>query len=98
MPASFIHALNSSPRRSPARELTSESNCCDHARRTSDALSGDLKSCSMIRTGSRKRQSQRDVYALIESVEFQRNQTLIVIHAENSIKFTLDDSVEKRVG
>ena len=52
----------------------------------------------MIRTRSGKRQSQSDVYTLVEGVEFQRNQALVVVHAEHSIKLTLDDPVEKRVG
>ena len=56
--------------------------------RTSDALSGDLEGRSVIRTRPRKWQSQRDVYSLIEGVEFERDQALVVIHAENAIKLT----------
>lgn len=52
----------------------------------------------MIWAGARERQSKSDVYALMECVHFQRNQSLIVIHAEDPIEFSLDRTVKDGVG
>ena len=75
-------------------ELGGEINGGDHAVRSSPAFTGDIECRSVIGACPRKRQTQGDVNAIVESLEFERNQALVVIHAEDSVKFTLS-SAEK---
>jgi hypothetical protein len=52
----------------------------------------------MIGTGARKRKAKRHIHTLVKGVKFQRNQSLIVIHAEHRIEFIFNRTVEDGVG
>ncbi|KAF5408223.1 MAG: hypothetical protein Udaeo2_15990 [Candidatus Udaeobacter sp.] len=52
----------------------------------------------MIGTGARKRKTERHIYALVKGVKFQRDQPLIVIHAEYRIEFIFNRTVKDGVG
>src|SRR6266576_6569879 len=80
------------------RKLHGEINSGDHALRTGDSFAGNFKRSAVIGTGAGKRKAKRHIHALVKGVKFQRNQSLIVIHAEHRIEFTFNRSVKNCVG
>ena len=52
----------------------------------------------MIGAGARKGETERDIHAFMEGVQLERDQSLIVIHAEHGVEFALDRAMENRVG
>ena len=62
------------------------------------APTGNFKCSAVVRAGPRERQSQRDVHAGIERVKLQRDQSLIVIHAEHAVEFAADRSMKNGIG
>ena len=70
----------------------------DHAVGARDSFAGDFERGSVIRTRARKWQAQRHIHALVKGVELQRNQSLIVIHAEHCIPFAFAGVMKNRVG
>ena len=51
----------------------------------------------MVRAGSRKWESQGDVYAFVKGLQLQWDQSLIVIHTKYRVEFALNRAVENRV-
>ena len=51
----------------------------------------------MIRTRSGKGQAQRHIYAVVEGMEFERNEPLIVIHAEDRVELTPNHAVKEGI-
>ena len=51
----------------------------------------------MIRAGAREWESKSDVHTFMEGVEFQRDQSLIVIHAKDRVEFSLDRAMKNGV-
>ena len=82
----------------PFRQFHGEPDRGDHAVGPRDALAGDRKSGAVIRAGARERQAKSDVHAFMESVQFQRDQSLIVIHAKHAVEFSLDRAMKNGVG
>ena len=70
----------------------------DHAVGAGDSFAGNLKRSAVIGTSARKRQTQGHIHAIVKCVQFQRDQSLIVIHAENGIEFTFNRAMENCVG
>src|SRR4029453_10266979 len=85
-------------RHSVSRKHDCEINRGDHAVRTGHSSAGNFKRGAVIRTGARKRKPKRHVHALVKGVEFQRNQSLIVIHAEYRVEFAFNRTMENCVG
>jgi hypothetical protein len=81
-----------------ACKLNRERDCRDHAVLPRDAFASNLEGCAVIGAGARKRQTERNVHAAVESVQLQWDQTLIVIHAENGIEFTFSGATKDGVG
>jgi hypothetical protein len=79
------------------REFNREGDRGDHAVGVGNALAGNLEGGSVIRARPHKRETQRHIHALMEGMQLQRNQTLIVIHAEHSIPITVRGVVEECV-
>src|ERR1700724_1347864 len=69
----------------------------DHAIGTRDSFAGDVERGAMIRTRPRERQPERHIHAAVKGVEFQRNQTLIVIHAEHGVEFAFGGAMENGI-
>ena len=63
-----------------------------------NALAGDRESSAMIRAGARERESKSDIHSFMECVQFQRDQSLIVIHAKDPVEFSLNRTVKNGVG
>ena len=80
------------------RKFHRESNRGDHAVGPRDSLAGDGESGAVIGAGAREGEAESDVHSFMESVEFQRDQSLIVIHAKHGIEFSLDGVMENSVG
>ena len=70
---------------------------CDHAFRVRDSLARNFESGSVIRTGAREWQAKRDVHPFVKSVQFQRDQSLVVIHTKDRPEFSFDRAVEYRI-
>lgn len=49
----------------------------------------------MVRAGPWKWQAQRDIHPFIEGVELERDQTLVMIHAQNAVELALYDAIKK---
>src|SRR5205809_7199948 len=79
-------------------QLHSEIDRRDHAVRTCNSFAGNFKRGAVIGTGARKRKPKRRVHTLVKGVEFQRNQSLIVIHAKYRIEFAFDRTMKNCVG
>ena len=70
----------------------------DHAVGTRDAFAGNFKRGAVIGTGARKRQAKRHIHTAVEGVQFQWDQSLIVIHAEHRVEFAFNRAVKNGVG
>ena len=70
----------------------------DHAVRAGDSFAGNFKRGAVIGTGARKRKAKRHVHTFVKGVKFQRNQSLIVIHAEYRIEFAFNRTMKNCVG
>ena len=70
----------------------------DHAVGARNSFARDLKRGAMIGTRARKRQAKRHIHAFVKCVKFQRDQSLIVIHAEHGIEFTFHCAMKNCVG
>ena len=79
-------------------QLRCEIDCCDHAIGARDAFAGDLERGAVIGAGARKRETKRYVHTAVKRVDLQRYQTLIVIHAENSIELAFGGAMENCIG
>ena len=51
----------------------------------------------MVGAGAHKRQAERDVHPLVKGVELERDEPLVVIHAEHAIEFPFGGAKEQRV-
>src|SRR5689334_18800639 len=69
----------------------------DHAVGLGDSFAGNLECGAVIRTGPGKWQPQRGVHAAVKSVQLERDQSLIVIHAKHGVEFTFYRAMEYRV-
>src|SRR5205085_1777874 len=78
-------------------ELDCEIDRGDHAVGAGDSFAGDFECGAVIGTGARKRQTERYVHAVVECVQLQRDQTLVVIHAEYGIELTVDCAMENGI-
>src|SRR5690242_2462941 len=76
-------------------ELRCQIHRLEKARGGCNALSGNIKGCSMVDGCPYDRQPQRDVHSTFEIEQFQRNVTLIVIHADDRVVPVLPDSEVK---
>ena len=81
-----------------SRQLHREINRGDHAVGTRDSFAGNFKRGAVIGTGARKRKAERHVHAVVKCVKLQRDQSLIVIHAEHRVEFTFNRAMENCVG
>ncbi len=79
-------------------QLHGEINRGDHAVRAGDSFAGNFKRGAVIGTGARKRKPKRHVHTLVKGVEFQRNQSLVVIHAEYRVEFAFNRTMKNCVG
>src|SRR5207248_8854041 len=80
------------------RKIHGEIDRCDHTVGTGNSLAGNFKCGAVIGTGSRKRKAKRYVHTLVKGVKFQRDQSLIVIHAEYRIELIFNHMVKDGVG
>ena len=62
-----------------------------------DSFSRNFKCSAVIWTGARKWKAQRHVYAFVKCMQFQRDQSLIVVHAKNRVEFAFDRPMENCV-
>ena len=70
----------------------------DHAIGARDPFARDFKGRAVIGARAWKWQSERHVHTVVECVKFQRDQTLVVIHAKNRVEFTFGRAMKNRVG
>ena len=70
----------------------------DHTVRTSHSFTGNFERGAVIGAGARKGKPKRHVHTLVKGVEFQRNQSLIVIHAEYRVEFAFNRTMKNCVG
>lgn len=49
----------------------------------------------MVRAGSWKWQAQRDIHPFIEGMELERDQALVMIHAQDAVELALYDAIKK---
>ena len=80
------------------RKFHRESDRGDHAVGPRDSLVSDGESGAVIGAGAREGKAESDVHSFMESVEFQRDQALIVIHAKHGVEFSLHGAVENSIG
>ena len=80
------------------RKFNGEPDCSNHAVMVRDSLAGNPKRRAVIGTGARKGQTEGHIHAAVESVQFQWDQTLVVIHAENGIEFIFRGAMENCIG
>ena len=78
------------PRRQPQRG--------DQARRIGGAGAGDVEGGAVIRRGAHERQAERDVDGMIEGERLDRDQRLIVIHAERRVIVRARPFMKHRIG
>src|SRR5262245_24471833 len=64
-----------------------------HAVGPGDSFAGNFKCSAVIGTGARKRKTERHIHTLVKGVKFQRDQTLIVIHAKYRIEYAFNHTV-----
>ena len=79
-------------------QLHGEINRGDHAVGTGDSFAGNFKRSAVIGTGARKRKTECHIHALVKGMKFQRDQTLVVIHAEYRIEFAFNSTMKDGVG
>ena len=79
------------------REFHGQIDRRNHAVGARDAFTRDIERGAVIGAGARKRKAEGNVYAGMEGMQFQRNQTLVVIHAEGSVPFLVSEVEEERV-
>src|SRR6266404_5571891 len=70
----------------------------NHAIGFRDSFPRDFKRGAVIGTGAGERQAERRVHAVMKRVQFERDQSLIVIHAKHGVEFAFDRAVENGVG
>ena len=80
------------------RQFHRQSDGGDHAIGSRDILPSDHEGRSMIGAGSGKREPESHIHALMKGVEFERDQTLVVIHAKNRVEFSCDRPMENGIG
>ena len=78
-------------------QFHSEIDRCDHAIRLRESLAGNIKRSAVIRAGSRKWESQGDVYAFVKRMQLQWDQSLIVIHTKYRVEFAFNGAMKNRV-
>ena len=59
---------------------------CKQAGRVSQTLTGDVKRCAMVGTGSNKRQAQGLVDALGQAIQLDGDEPLVVVHGNHQIR------------
>jgi len=69
----------------PSAEITGHDQRRDQARRVGAALAGDVVSRAVIGRGADERQSERHVHGAVEGQGLDRDQRLVVIHAERRV-------------
>src|ERR1700731_4060896 len=80
------------------REFNGEINRGDHTVGPGESFAGNFESGSVIGAGAREGETERDVHASVKGVEFERDEALIVIHAESSVPALRDEIVKQCVG
>src|SRR5437764_6565868 len=79
------------------RQLCRQIDRRNHTVGASDAFARDVEGGAMIGAGSGKGQAESNVYAGMEGMQFQRDQTLIVVHANCGVPFLVSEMEEERV-
>jgi hypothetical protein len=51
----------------------------------------------MIGTGADKREAKRDIHPIMESEKFQRDKSLVMVHAEHPVKLAVCCTPENRI-
>ena len=69
----------------------------DHTVGPRDSFAGDGKGRAVVGAGPRKWQAKGHVHAAMKGVQFQRDQSLIVIHAEGGIPLLVGKVMEQCV-
>ena len=69
----------------PCRQFGRQMQSGDEARSTGPAAAGDVERGAMVGRRADEWQTQRDVYSTLEVQRLQRNQRLIMIHADGRI-------------
>src|SRR3989338_1936124 len=80
----LLHHLHSHPYRSL------------HARRICTSFPCNLIGCSVVNGGSDDGQAKRYIYTIFKVQELERNKPLVMIHADNTIKFVIFYSTVKK--
>ena len=74
-----------------------EANGGFHAVGTDDAATGDTKSRAVIGARADKWQAERDIYSFVEGMELERDEALVVIHAQDPVELAFDSAVENGI-
>ena len=68
-----------------------------HAVCTGNAATGDVEGRAVVGARADKWQAKRDIYSFVEGMEFERDEALIVIHAQHSVELAFDGAVENGI-
>ena len=90
--------LGTQRRAAPRRHLGSQPQRRDQAVGPRDPLSGDIERGAVVGRSADKRQPQRHVYRAVEIERLDRDQRLIVVHAQRRVVSAARGGVKHRVG
>ena len=82
----------------PGRDFAGHAQCGNHRAGIGHTLARNIEGGSMVGAGTHNRQAQRDIDSLIEIERLDRDQRLIVIHAQRRVIAFAGMRSEQRVG
>lgn len=80
------------------REARSHAQCSEHGAVIGDAAAGDVVGATVIGRGANDGKADSGVHPVSKAGEFDRDETLIVIHGDDNIEFATAGTEENGVG